>query len=78
MTEKITDLQKARRKKRDKAGWSIEEIKKRAEEERANYKKLTKEEPDALASGGDMTKIMEEEEEEEEEEDEDEDDHDED
>jgi len=60
MTKKVTDLKKARQKKRDKTGWTLEEIKKRAAEERAAYKKLAEEEPDALASGGDMSKILEE------------------
>lgn len=60
MTDKITDLQKARQYKREKTGWTAKEIKKRAEEERTKYKKLAEKEPDALASGGDMTKILEE------------------
>lgn len=60
MTDEINDIEKARRKKRDKSGWSIEEIKKIAQQERAAYKKLCGQEPDALASGKDMGKILEE------------------
>ncbi|MGH1438981.1 MAG: hypothetical protein ACRBBR_02620 [Cellvibrionaceae bacterium] len=58
--KKITNLQIARQEKRDKTGWTLEEIKKRAEEERERYKNNDLEEPDALASGGDMSKILEE------------------
>ncbi len=57
MTEKLTDIQKARHDKRQKTGWTVEEIKKRAAQERARYKNLTKNEPDTLASGGDMSNI---------------------
>lgn len=60
MTGDLTDLQKARKKKREQTGWTIEEIKKRAAAERVRYKNLAEEEPDALASGGDMKKILEE------------------
>ena len=60
MTDKVTDLQKARKCKRQKTGWTTEEIKKRAAEERAAYKGLAENEPDALASGGDMSNIWEE------------------
>lgn len=60
MTKKVTDLKKARQSKRAKTGWTIDEIKKRAAEERSAYKKLAENEPDALASGGDMSKILEE------------------
>jgi hypothetical protein len=60
MTNEINDIEKARRKKRDKSGWSIEEIKKIAQQERAAHKKLCEQEPDALVSGKDMDKILEE------------------
>ena len=60
MTKKLTDLQQARQNKRQKTGWTAEEIKKRAAEERAAYEKLAENEPDALASGGDMSNILEE------------------
>lgn len=57
---KVTDLKTVRQEKRDKTGWTLEEIKKRAEAERERYKNNDLEEPDALASGGDMSKILEE------------------
>ncbi len=60
MPKKVADLKKARQVKRKKTGWTAAEIKKRAAEERAAYKKLVEKEPDALASGGDMSKILEE------------------
>lgn len=60
MRKKIVDLQQARQAKRQKTGWTTAELKKCAAQERAAYKKLTKNEPDGLASGGDMTKILEE------------------
>lgn len=60
MPPNLTNLQDARQKKRKKNGWSLSEIEKRAAEERALYKKLAKNEPDELASGGDMKKILEE------------------
>lgn len=65
MTNKPDDLQKARQKKINKKVWTLEEIKKRAEDERAAYKKLAEKEPEGLASGGDMSKILEEDENEE-------------
>lgn len=61
MPKKVTDLKKAQQDKRQKTGWAMEEIKKIAAEERAEYKELAENEPDALASGGDMSKILEEE-----------------
>lgn len=60
MPEKVTDLKKVRQDKRQKTGWTTAEIKKRAAEERAKYKELAADEPDALASGGDMENILEE------------------
>lgn len=61
MPKKVTDLKKARQEKREKSGWSLEEIKKRAAEERAAYRRLAKDEPDALASGKGMSSTSEEE-----------------
>lgn len=55
----MNDIEKARRKKRDSSGWTLEEIKKRALAERQVYEKLTESEPDALASGKCMDKILE-------------------
>lgn len=60
MSKKIANLQKIRQAKRQKTGWTAAEIKKRAAQERAAFKKLTENEPDALASGGDMANILEE------------------
>lgn len=60
MTEKkVADLQQARRKKRQKSGWSMEEITRRAAEERSLHEKLAHAEPDNWAAGGDMKKILE-------------------
>lgn len=55
----MNDIEKARRKKRDSSGWTLEEIKKRALAERQAYEKLAQSEPDALASGKRMDKILE-------------------
>ena len=62
MKKKVVDLQEARQEKRDNSGWSIEEIRKRAAEEREAFKALAEKEPDSLASGGDMKNILKEEE----------------
>lgn len=56
----MSDIEKARRKKRDSSGWTLEEIKKRAREERKAFEKLADSEPDALASGKGMDKVLEE------------------
>ncbi len=56
----MNDIEKARKKKRDANGWTLEEIKRKAQQERDAYKKLSECEPDALASGKDMKKILEE------------------
>lgn len=53
----ITDLKKAQKKKREKTGWTPEEIEKIASKEMKEYKKKTDNEPDQLASG-DMQKII--------------------
>lgn len=57
MTKKISDIKNARRKKRNKTGWTIEEIKKNAEKELDECKDILSEEPDDLVSG-DMDKII--------------------
>lgn len=67
MPDNVTNLKKARHRKRQKTGWTIEEIERRAAEERAAYKELGDAEPDALASGGNMDEIPEEPEDDEEE-----------
>jgi len=51
------DIDKARRKKRDRSGWTLEEIKKNAEKELKNFKEISKNEPSDLSSG-DMDKII--------------------
>lgn len=56
----MNDIDKARRKKSDARSWTLEELKKKAEEERKGYKGLSADEPDALASGKGMDKILEE------------------
>lgn len=60
MSKKIINLTEVRQEKRQKSGWTIEEIRTRAAQERALYKGLGQSEPDELASGGDMKKILEE------------------
>jgi len=57
MSKGILDIKKARRKKRDKTGWTMEEIKQNAEKELDEFKEISKEEPDNLVSG-DMDKII--------------------
>lgn len=51
------DLDKARRKRRDRDGWTLEEIKKKAEDELKRYKEVVENEPSGLVSG-DMDKII--------------------
>lgn len=53
---KVSDLKKARRKKRNKTGWTMAEIKENARKELKEFKSTPRKEPDALASG-DMNKI---------------------
>lgn len=57
MSKNITDIKKARRKKRDKTGWTTDEIKEKAKKELDEFKRLANEEPDDLVSG-DMDKII--------------------
>lgn len=57
MSQNISDIKKARRKKRDKTGWTIEEIKENAKKELDECKDISNEEPDDLVSG-DMDKII--------------------
>lgn len=51
------DIDKARRKKRDRSGWALEEIKKNAEKELEKFKGISKDEPSDLRSG-DMNQII--------------------
>ncbi len=53
----ITDLKKAQKKKREKTGWTPEEIEQMAAKEVQKYKKKAENEPDQLVSG-DMQKII--------------------
>jgi hypothetical protein len=57
MCENISDIHKARRKKRDKTGWTMEEIKENAKKELEEFKDISEDEPDDLVSG-DMDKII--------------------
>ena len=57
MSKKVEDLTEARREKRMKSGWTKEEIKKNAEKELEEFKKVSKDEPADLQSG-DMDKII--------------------
>lgn len=57
MCNNPSDINEARKKKRDRTGWTLKEIKKKAEEELREYKENTDSEPSDLASG-DMDKII--------------------
>ena len=57
MPKNISDINKARRKKRDKTGWTTEEIKENAKKELEEFKDISEDEPDDLVSG-DMDKII--------------------
>ncbi len=60
MASKVTDLQHERRKRRDKTGWTLEEIRQRAAQRAAINRTLERHEPDGLASGKDMNSIADE------------------
>lgn len=51
------DIDKARRKRRDRSGWTLEEIKKNAEKELKKFQEISEDEPADLSSG-DMDKII--------------------
>jgi len=57
MSKKVEDIKKAREKKRDKTGWTIDEIQENAEKEYEQHKHISKDEPEDLVSG-DMDKII--------------------
>jgi hypothetical protein len=57
MSNKIKDIGKARREKRDKEGWTKEEIVESAKRELESLKKISEDEPVDLVSG-DMDKII--------------------
>lgn len=48
---KISNLENERKKKREKTGWTQEEIEKIAKEELKQFEKLSDNEPDNLVSG---------------------------
>lgn len=55
---KVVDLQQVRRKKRDRTGWTMAEIRASAAKRAAANRQLEKDEPPNLASGGDMKTIL--------------------
>jgi hypothetical protein len=57
MSNNISSIDEARSKKRDKTGWTMEEIKEKAKKELEEYNNVSEEEPDELISG-DMEKII--------------------
>ena len=57
MVNNIIDLNQSKKNKREKDGWSIEEIKQKAKDEAAEFRKNTATEPKDLASG-DMDRII--------------------
>lgn len=56
--ENIFSIKAMREARRNRTGWSLDEIAKRLKEERALYRQIGGKEPDVLASGGDMKKIL--------------------
>jgi len=57
MCKNTSDIKDARRKKRDKTGWSMEEIKENAKKELDEFREISDDEPENLVSG-DMEKII--------------------
>ncbi|QUX92068.1 hypothetical protein CYL31_11880 [Marinomonas sp. A3A] len=57
MAYECNDIDKARREKRDRSGWTLEEIKENAKKEFKKYQEISKDEPSDLVSG-DMDKII--------------------
>jgi hypothetical protein len=57
MANNPNDIDLARSKRRDRTGWTLEEIKENAEKELKDFKKISKDEPSDLYSG-DMDKII--------------------
>jgi hypothetical protein len=59
--QKVDDITKAKQAKRQKTGWSMEEIKKQAAKDFKKYKEISKEnpEPEGFVSG-DMKNFLEE------------------
>ena len=60
MASKVIDLQQERRRKRDRTGWTLAEIRERAAKRAAANRELEKDEPPNLASGKDMKSIADE------------------
>lgn len=57
MADDRNDIDKARRKRRDRSGWTMDEIKKNAEKELKKFQEISEDEPSDLRSG-DMDKII--------------------
>jgi hypothetical protein len=57
MTDNLNDIDKAREKRRDRSGWTLDEIKKQAKSEIKTFQEMSKDEPPDLISG-DMGKII--------------------
>jgi len=57
MTEDRNDIEKARRRNRDRSGWTLEEIKNNAEKALKKFLDVSKDELSDLRSG-DMDKII--------------------
>jgi hypothetical protein len=57
MSKNVSDIKKARRKKRDSTGWTMEGIKESAKKELEEFEGVSKDEPEDLVSG-DMDKII--------------------
>lgn len=51
MNKDRNDIEKARRKKRDRSGWTLEEIKKNAEKELKKFQEIAKDEPSDFKIG---------------------------
>jgi len=54
---KVTDIQEAKDKKRQKTGWTMDEIEEGMKKQIEEFKKINATEPDNFASG-DMQKII--------------------
>ncbi|HEY8940122.1 MAG TPA: hypothetical protein VIM59_08035 [Cellvibrio sp.] len=54
----MSDIEKIRQKKQESAGWTSEEIRKNARQERDAYKKLSECEPDGSVAGKYMKSIV--------------------
>ncbi len=55
---RVADLQRVRRQKRNRTGWTMAEIRESAAKRAAANRELERDEPANLASGGDMAAIL--------------------